>query len=106
MQELCEGMKLLAFDLQDSNRIIERYGGPGPQAALAWCLPCRLDATWHFLRPHGRLGLVHMQVSVLKRRRFHFQSLKYEPRTSPCVEGKVTESRMSDYVVQVLDPVS
>lgn len=24
MQELCEGMKLLAFDLQDNNRIIER----------------------------------------------------------------------------------
>jgi hypothetical protein len=24
MQELCEEMKLLAFDLQDNNRIIER----------------------------------------------------------------------------------
>lgn len=24
MQELCENMKLLAFDLQDNNRIIER----------------------------------------------------------------------------------
>ncbi|XP_012582465.1 PREDICTED: inhibitor of nuclear factor kappa-B kinase subunit epsilon [Condylura cristata] len=34
MQELCEGMKVLAFDLQDNNRIIERLsrGPPAPDA--------------------------------------------------------------------------